>query len=325
MTELLNLFCSCHPEFIESISVLSENIKQDALDRLENAKTETDFLSLIAEINFGLLFNKLGFQLEYEKKYSKKTPDWTITLQNSTAICEVYRMGLSKKDQNISDFVNQIKRNFSKLPYSYRIRFTFLQEYFESTKYDAEKIIFELSEWLKKSGRLIGDKTIIENNFIFEIDSVTNKNHLITGGKIDFKPEKLIQFEHLESDNNITEKISKYNSIIIQNQLPYFICIDSDFRNAFNYNEFVECFLGSSVIDTTPCPEACYLPEYDEWGIEFTDLGVFYKNPLLSGVIIKICNEFKILLNPMKNQLIYNEKNRFILEKLKAIVIANAS
>ena len=134
---LLNLYCSYHPEFLNSLEIFSETNKKRIQKKLNSIQNRNSFLSTVAEIKFGELFNKLNLEIEYDKKYkNKQTPDWTLNSKNSTAICEVYRLGKSEKDQAFSDFENQIKESLKKLQYSYFIRVHFIEENFDISLFD---------------------------------------------------------------------------------------------------------------------------------------------------------------------------------------------
>ncbi len=97
---LLNLYCNYHPEFLENLEIFSEYNKNRILKNLKTQNSKSNFLSTVAEIKFGELFTKLNFTIEYEKKYkNNQTPDWTLFSNKLNAICEVYRLGKSEKDQ----------------------------------------------------------------------------------------------------------------------------------------------------------------------------------------------------------------------------------
>lgn len=142
MENLFNQLCIKYPDFSNSLDLFPEKVKHTILEKLKKEKDETKFTSTLAEIDFGLMFIKLGFRLEYDKLYNKQTPDWTISIGESKAICEVYRLGRSVNDQIISD-------------------------------------------------------------------SQSKHKYLSCYHPINYKPEKIIQFDYLEKDNNITCKLSK--------------------------------------------------------------------------------------------------------------------
>lgn len=247
---LFSQLCNKYPDFLNRLNTFPEKVKQDFVENLRREKVEAKFTSILAEIDFGLMFVKLGFNLEYNKLLNKQTPDWIISTGDTKAICEVYRIGRSVNDRTIS--------------YS-RPKQRFLSCYHP----------------------------------------------------VNFKPEKIIQFDYLKKNNNITCKLSKYNDLIANTNYPYFIAVALDFASGFQFDNFEEYFLGKRVgFDSEEDSEYGTLIEDTEYGTEWTELGVFYKNPQLSGLIILDKSKYHLLLNPHKNQVIYNNTNKQILNIL---------
>lgn len=326
MENLFNQLCIKYPDFSDSLNLFPEKVKNTILEKLKNEKDETKFTSTLAEINFGLMFIKLGFHLEYDKLYNKQTPDWTISKGDSKAICEVYRLGKSENDQKLSDFQSELIKKVRLLEFNYFVKFGYLNNEVDFSKVDSNKIVSVLKDWLLSSPKIIGDSIEIMNNFYFEVTRINiKKNKLSCRGSariIEFKPEKLIQSDRFKNDNNITQKLKKYNEIISEYNYPYFIAIALDSASGFEFDHFEEYFLEKRV--GFYCEEDS---EYEtfiedtEYGIEWTDLGIFYKNPQLSGLIILDNKKYHLLLNPLKNQIIYNDANKQILNSLLTLTI----
>lgn len=164
------------------------------------------------------------------------------------------------------------------------------------------------------------------NNFYFEVTRINIKNNKLScrgsARVIEFKPEKLIQSDRLKNDNKITQKLKKYNEIISEYNYPYFIAIALDFASGFEFNDFEEYFLGKGVeFDCEADSEHETSIEDRDYGTEWSELGVFCKNPQLSGLIILYNNKYHLLLNPLKHQVIYNETNKQILNNLLTLTI----
>ncbi|MDP4238982.1 MAG: hypothetical protein Q8904_05855 [Bacteroidota bacterium] len=322
MENLLNQLCNKYPEFLESLNSFQEDIKQKIVRRLKNETNETTFTSTLTEIDFGQLFNNLGFDLEYEKPYyTKQTPDWILSVGDSKAICEVYRLGKSKNDQFTYNFLSQLTKKVRELKYRYIVRLKILNTDFDTSKEKIVSIVQNLENWLLSSLKNIGEKLIIEDSLEFTITRInTNSNHLICYSyrSIDIKLNKIIQFKD-QDKNKITCKLSKYNEIIREYNYPYFIAIALDFASGFDFEDFKEYFLGGAEFDCEDDSDYETLLEDRDYGTEWTELGVFYKNPLLSGLIILDNSKFNLLLNPLKSQAIYKDDNLLILNNLKKI------
>ncbi len=321
MTEFFTLFTKYNPDFISKLDLFPAELKNKLLNKLKDASTESKFLSLVTEINFGLLFTELGFSLQYEQiHFDNKTPDWTISIEKQNAICEVYRIGQSELDQKITDFENKLKRGFESIKYGYRIKFSFEIEWMVSEDAEIEKIISELTIWISNN-RKVGEKVTI-NKIIFEILAANKKNKItyISDAKlIDYKIHRLVQREYFKSNNRVTEKLINYSDNISQSRIPYFVCIESDFKNGFDFDEFISYFQCSY----------CVYSEDDilnncENEFECFELGCLYDHPTVSGIIIKIGNDYRKILNPLKNQLIYNQDNFQLISKIDMIKNASA-
>ncbi len=180
ISSLLNKYNEYHPEFLDSLSVLSENVRRKIIKRLEKESDKNNFLSTIVEIRFGRLFCELGFQAEYDKVFpNKQRPDWEIRCGEAAAICDVYRLGQSARDQIRSDFESQLIEKLQKIPQSYFLKISFAKRHIDSTLYDVEVIANEVREWLVTSPKEVGDKITIQGDFGFEIiKSRTDVEHV---------------------------------------------------------------------------------------------------------------------------------------------------
>lgn len=319
---LIEIYSEYHPDFPESLNVFSESTRKQIIKKLKCEKSKVNFRSTLAEIQFGELFNNLGFEIDYDYKFGNgQTPDWKISKGNSTAICDVYRLGKTNDDQLRSDFENQILERLEKLPFEYYLQIYFIDEYFDLSLYDINFIIYEVENWIGATSKNVGDKLMVYDNFEFEIKKInTKKNHVCCMGNansIQIKTEKIKQHENLRP-NEITKKLTKYSSIISNNELPYFIAVSIDFVSGFNHDDFIEYFLGRGVefIDY----EKKLAPDvFNHLGKNWTELGEFYNNLQLSGIITHYGGTFRLLLNPCKLQRIHNDKNILIKEKLLGI------
>ena len=101
--------------------------------------------------------------------------------------------------------------------------------------------------------------------------------------------------------------------------MPYFICIYIDFVSGFDHKDIRERFLGHGVefIDFGT-PIASY-DQFRHMGQTWTELGEFYTNLQLSGIVTFFNEQFKLLMNPNKGQVIYEEKYSQLLNKLKTL------
>ncbi|MGJ8661748.1 MAG: hypothetical protein ACSHXL_06905 [Bacteroidota bacterium] len=317
---LLLTYCNYHPDFLARIANFPE--KDRVLKMLKASKNRLQFLSTISEFTFGEVFHQLGFEIIYEKQYSNsQTPDWTLCNNNENAICEIYRLGKSDKDQKRSDFENDLIERLQQLIYPCAIRISYNEQYFNFSESDIDYLVAEVNSWLSSTVRKVGEGLLLLDFFSFEIIEFKQQLDYVccvgNSSTIDYKSQKLIQYEGLKKLNEITKKLTKYNSIIQDYELPYFIGVDIDFISGFDFEDFVAYFRGSGVVNADYGKVFPGAEEMNQYGEEWTQIGVFKDNPQLSGFILRYNNEFKILLNPSNSQIIYKSKE--ILRKLNSI------
>lgn len=320
---LLETYINYNRDFIESLNSFSEISRNRLLKKLKKETNKTNFKSILSEIKFGKLFNTLDIECEYDRKFSNsQTPDWVLSLNSSKLICDVYRLGQSKIDNIRSDFEYQLIKSLEKIAINYALKISFVEEYFNEDLYDLNDIVSSVEKWLLSKKRELSEKITINDNFVFEIlSSKTKYKHLIIAGNtssIDYKPGKLVQLAH-ENPNEITKKSTKYNHLIQQYNLSYFICIDIDFVSGFDHDDFEDYFLGNRTEFIDYGTELGNLEQFKHLGKEWTTLGKFYENQQLSGIITCYNQSFKLLLNPLKQQIIHQNSNTTILKKLKEI------
>lgn len=305
---------------MERLNSFSESNQEKLLKKLKSADNKTTFRSTISEIRFGEFFQKLDFEIIYDKKFDDKTPDWTLNSSTFPLICEVYRLGQSNQDQKRSDFVNSLKEALEKISSNFVIKVTINDEYNSYDESEIDKIKKQVELWTQKQPT-INEKLFLEHDIIFEVIAISNAIQFLScidSGIIDYKIGKLKQVEN-QRPNEITKKMQKYNYVINTRKLPFFICIDIDFASGFTHDEFEEYFLGSSVEFIDFDPNNTFTTDIGTLGSEWTKLGEFYQNLQVSGIITCSNNNFKVLLNPIRQQIIYADKYKNCLKKLKEV------
>lgn len=322
MKSLLEQYVHYHPDFLESLSVFPAQVRNRLIRRLSVEKEKSNFLSTVAEIRFGRLFLDLGFDLEYDKQFSNnQRPDWLIKLGNSVAICDVYRLGKSRRDQLRGDFENRLVEKLESIPKNCLLKIEFIDEYFDTTKYDVDVICELVRNWLMSPQKEFKQTLSLFDNFEFKvIKENTSTPHVTCIGNcnsIEIKNEKVKQLDTLKP-NEITKKLHKYDEIISANTMPYFIGIYIDFTSGFEPEEIREVFVGHGVefIDfgTTIATE-----NFSHLGQEWTELGEFYNNLQLSGFVTFYNERFQLIRNPRRAQIIYADENRHLLARLNRI------
>ncbi|MDP2385567.1 MAG: hypothetical protein Q8M29_04295 [Bacteroidota bacterium] len=320
---LLERYSNYHPDIIITLDHFDSSNKSKILKKLKKEKDKNNFLSTVSEIKFGKLFMNSNFKIEYDRVFqTNQTPDWTISIDNAFAICDVYCLGKSKIDQLRSDFENQLIEKIKKIKGNYCIRISFIKEYFDSAKYNTDEILTHFNEWLISSRKTKGESILIENNFKFEIfHDNTKYDYLAWVGNIssiDFKPSKLKQPTELKP-NEITKKLFKYNNLIEKLKTPYLICVDIDFTSGYEPADFEEYFRGHQIEFVDYGDKLVSDEKFNHPGNFWTELGVFYDTPQLSGIITLYNGEYKLLMNPKQTQVIYENRYISLLNILSSI------
>lgn len=301
---------------------LPDDIKAKFQRRLKVEKDFQNFKALESELKFGIILNKISDGIFYDQKINSLTPDWTVELNSLKSIFEVYRLGKSNKDSQIDILYYLVDDKISKLQYDCLVQILIDDSCVDKAPNYIESIMSEMSEWIVSNHKTLHSSKVFGNLLTLTVIKVnTGKSHtLCTHGPriIDQKPHKLVQQENLR-DNEITKKLNKYDNIIYQYDLPYFLCVDIDFASGFHYDDFVEYFHHSSTEFIDYDSERDFIPGYGRY---WSALGEFYNSgtrTCLSGILIIENNVLRVLMNPNRNQRIYLSEFNELLSKVKSL------
>lgn len=99
------------PEMLESISNLNGKVNKSLFKPILEDDNEINFFSWLSEMKFGLFFDSLNFELEYNTIINKQTPDWKLKKNNEVIYAEVLRLNLQYDltQKQIEEFKNQYR------------------------------------------------------------------------------------------------------------------------------------------------------------------------------------------------------------------------
>lgn len=315
------------PDYIvEKLKPIDINLSNKILKRFNKERDRNNFISTLAELKFIHQFNELDFLIEYEKTYKlesgEKTPDLTLDVNGNKLIGEIYRLGSSEKDNIIIQFIDKVADILSEIESDNILFMKFKNDKINFIDFDFIHLKERIENWIiNKPGMnsILNYNSDIDFEIIYKGKCKTTQ--LVSDTIIlNIKSEKLSQSENL-SNNEITAKILKYREIVKQSEIPYFLCIETDFNSGFHFSDFSERFHHSET-------EVLDFEKYKEiWlkkgkGKCWSILGDFYKYPFLSGILILLNNEYKLLLSPLRTQIIYQKK---YVETLKVLTQKFAS
>lgn len=301
------------PDYIiEKLKTIDEKLSSRILRKFNKENNRSNFISLLSELKFINKFKDLGFSIDYELKHNissgVKTPDLTLDFKGNKLLGEIYRLGSSYQDNESIQFIDKLEIILSEIKSNYILFLKFKNENIDFKEINEIDLKEKIQTWINSKPKL---NSILDYNVDLEF-------HLIIKGKsqytqlisdviiLNIKSEKLLQVESL-SHNEITKKILKYKEIVQRKQIPYFLCIETDFNSGFHFSDYFERFHHREA-------EFKRFEKFKEillkqgQGKYWSILGDFYQYPFLSGIIILLNDEFRLLLSPLKTQIIYHKE-----------------
>jgi hypothetical protein len=313
-------FGETHNYILNQLSKLDKRLVEALIKRFNATNDINNLNSLISELEFIVFFKNIGLISEYDKPYKiekrKLKPDLTVCYFDKIFIAEVYRLGSSLIDDKKLAFITNLILYIEGIESDKILRVEYLRDCF-CEEFNFDYIKEKLTTWIN-SNPIIGEKYQIENYISFEILSTYNGNSTLIAPDpffLTIKNEKIEQIQDL-SDNEITKKIVKYEALIAELNVPYFLLIDVDFISGFSFENFKERFL-SKVTEVFRYEEHKEYFQKIGCGSKWSTLGDFYKYQHLSGLIVRFNNQYKILLSPIKKQIINTPEYEKLLKKLK--------
>ena len=96
------------PEVLQVIQDFENRRGLHLFRKLRQEQHDINFLSWLAEMKFGVQFDKMASTITYDRKIDGQTPDWIIEANNQKIIAEVARLNLSELEMKakISEFVS---------------------------------------------------------------------------------------------------------------------------------------------------------------------------------------------------------------------------
>ncbi|KUG10257.1 hypothetical protein [Elizabethkingia miricola] len=301
------------PEYItEKLKPLEDNIAKKIIKRLNRENDRNNYISTLAELRFISIFNEYKFKIEYEKKYkfifNEQTPDITLEMYGNKIIAEIYRLGSSETDYKIELFIDKVSGIINEIESNNVLLLEFKNESINIDSFDFNNLNYKIQEWFQTKPTI---NSILDYNsdinFKIMYESKIGATQLISDPVfLTIKSQKVIQDVNL-SHNEITKKIIKYRELIKAINTPFFLCIEIDLISGFNFLDIKERFhhSGAEVGDYEKHKQFYTQSGKGKcWSI----LGDFYNYSFLSGIFISFNNEYKLLMSPLKKQIIYQKQ-----------------
>lgn len=269
-----------HPEILSRLDMIDGVSREKFLKRMKSEKDKSNFSSTLTELSFYEFFQKQGFNVEYDKKHGKFTPDLTVSKDNNQIIAEVLRLNTTEKDTERNDFEIQLIEEIEKIKINCWIQIDVEEEYFDTSLYSHENIVKNLADWLIDNC-VVGNKVTFFDIFTFEVKGIDKKfTHVCVLGNFNSID---IDTRRLNAGNSrFIKKIGKYDELINGTCLPYLICIKIDFHAAIGEREMFWTMYGDLVF-------------HHNYHIYHSELnGLYYTNALtktLSGIVLMVSDK----------------------------------
>lgn len=102
-------YFDCNPDFYKKVEALEKRVGKKLFRKLKNNKSQTNFHSWLSEMRFGLFFNKFC-EVKYDTLIDRKTPDWTLIMNDQKILAEVARINVEEDElRQIYEFAEELK------------------------------------------------------------------------------------------------------------------------------------------------------------------------------------------------------------------------
>ena len=94
LPEIARMYFHFKSEFLKNIESLDTKVRKSLFKRIYEDRNEVNFFSWISEMKFGVYFDSLNFELEYDGSINNQTPDWKLIKNGEVVYAEVLRLNL---------------------------------------------------------------------------------------------------------------------------------------------------------------------------------------------------------------------------------------
>ncbi|MBO0356672.1 hypothetical protein J0X19_01820 [Hymenobacter sp. BT186] len=229
------------------------------LSQLSQEDNQSQFLSKISEINFGLFFDNLNSQISYEKIYDNYTPDWAIELNGQSIIAEVLRLNPSVAEQRFLDFCDEFESKIRAIEIGCCLNFKYDKNLLDIDNIDIDACKVLIENWLRDNpveNRVLVLFGSIKIVLVYLKEDLCHACLIMEGGAIKF------DYRRLSSEKSaLVNKAKKYTSIIEKYGLPYIVCICIDTHAWFRKDDLYQALYGLSTEHVGPIKSFSHLIE----------------------------------------------------------------
>ena len=297
-SSLIDKFFSGREDLLEQVKVFEKKRKLNLLKSLKSEDNESQFLSKISEIQFGLFLDQNATALIYEKSIDDKTPDWFITMYDQEIIAEVVRLNPSARDKVDLDFIDKFMDSIQEIEIGCFLSFDCNYETIERENIDFSVCKSIIKDWISNSPN-IHDKIVLYGSIeveFMEFNEILGHACLAVNGDSINSDSRRLSSEK----STLALKGVKYSEIIEKYNIPYIICIYIDFHSWFRKLDLYQALYGSSAEHENKPP---YFSHIIEKALYYSPNQIM-KN--VSGIILRQGNEYTYFHNYSNNRLSEN-------------------
>lgn len=261
------------------------------IDEFPELKTNKDFTGrftlseshekVVTELFVGIALKRFGFEVEHDKLFDGKTPDWYALGKDDIPnfVVEVTTINQPQDYQSSINKTGDFFASIRKIPFGATLKAEIIIEGADY-KFDPnqKKIsIRSINDWLKTNPQTGATHDVA--GFRFELVEWNNDKSFVTANG--FKKSRTINPTLFA--NAIKRKISRYQTIIESNNLPFWVAVQTDERIGLSLNNLREILSGKR--GALSKAETKLSPERIRHIISPNNKGLFEQLPLLSGVL----------------------------------------
>lgn len=297
-----------HPDFPKKIQCLPNEISKRFIKQLSAPTiTKLNFLSTLSEIKFGISLINRGFTVEYNKTIQTLTPDWYFEHNNDRYAVEVRRINSSIQSIVIDELYDYINLKFAHCKPAYVV--SVASKITNSQPFGSNELLITqlLIDQIDLQKQQI-ESYLLNPNPDSQLDILLNYQDKQIGTiTIELRPFQLVNRKNLiclrgadpikwRIDTVVTaikEKAERYQNLIQQEDLKFFIGLDIAFDTAVTPEEVFTEMVG--------------IPSYSTYD-SYRKLGAFYTAESLSdveGILIFLNSHDPVLIsNPCRQKLL---------------------
>jgi hypothetical protein len=226
----------------EFINLLSEQSKKRFLKKYNSDPVNKQ--NFINELNIGIFFSRAGFEIEYDRAFDDKTPDWTIFIKKEPiCIIEVLTLHQIKEDADKQDLINSLSNHFNNIPGNFIIECEIRDnsKIYKAIR-EVEYIARDVKNWLLSGHE---NPLVLDNyNITFDFTNIKSPKD-----NFEFIYYSSINHDPVRFEDKVINKIIKYQQVVHIHKIPLIIAVVSETLNMIDDIDLKKLLFGTEIDD----------------------------------------------------------------------------